>query len=694
MKMKKLLLLLLALSVVLSLAACGDFDDRIVKDAPVAPVSEAADEEAPADEAPIDEAYNGDLAKWTVMIYMDGSNLESDGWMATENLEEIYDTVPTEDVNLVFQTGGCEEWHAYDSLGLDIPNDMTQRYYYGVDGFELLEEGELQSMADPNTLSDFISWSADSFPAEKYLLVMWDHGGGSMSGLCWDDIFGYYACLTLPDFARALDNGGVHFEAVLLDVCMMATFETAQTIEPYSNYLIGSEEVVAGAGSSYTDWLQYLYDVPSCNGEQLGEVVCETIQQKYVELGDTASADWLTYSCIDLSKIDAVSEAFDEFFAEVCDLVSDTSSYFNFAFYTRTAEKYSYPEMVDLVHFAQLARSSSLSSDTVESLINATEDAITCNVRGSYRCYSNGMSFYYSPQASYHYLDRFSRACKSPIYLSYIDAVNTGWTAPDWVYEEVERLPEISYSDYIVRAETEVAEDGSLNLYVVNALDAVSTVDALIYQYNEKSDEWYRLGRSAEVDGDFETGVFSAMFNGKWLAVGDEFVELQIQEETVDHTLYNIPVFVPEYDWTYNLRAGLIYGETPEEDENGEEIDEASEGQLGYYELYGLWDGEMQSSLERPGRDVYDMDYFYGMEMIPVLTTVDISDGYELGTKEMTPFTVDEYTGAKLKDLPAGRYAYSFVLTSVLGTETVTDPVIFDWDGQTMTFVVETDEAA
>ena len=696
MKIKNLLLLLLALALVLSLAACGDFDDRIVKDGSAAP---AADAEAPAGEAlveavPAEEVYYGDVAAWTVMIYLDGADLESESEMATGNLEEIANTYPNGSVNVVFQTGGCEEWHAYDSLGLDIPDDMTQRYYFGADGFELLDEFELQNMADPATLTDFISWSADCFPAEKYLLVMWDHGGGSMSGLCWDNIFGDYACLSVPEFARAIAESGVHFEAALLDVCLMATLETAQALEPYCNYLIGSEEVLAGAGSSYTDWLQYLYDEPDCTGAQLGEVACDTIQQKYVALGDTTAADWLTYSCIDLSKIDAVSDAFDDYFAEVCELLAYPIDFYNFAYSVRTAEKYYYPEMTDLIHFTQLSRTWGVSDEAVSNLINAARDAVTSNVRGNFRCYSNGLSFYYNPSETYHYLNRYSQACTSPIYLSFIDALNTGWTAPDWVYDIVPRLPELNYSDFIVKAETDVDEDGNLNMYITNARDIVATVDALVYQYSEESDEWYRLGRSGEVDGDFDTGVFSAMFNGEWLTIGDQFVELLIQEENPNNVVYNIPIYVPDEKTTYAFRAGMIYDEEADENSYGEELTEDVKGQLGYYELYGVWDWGLTSATGIPGRDVFNIDEFFGMELMPELTVVDIESGYDLSYKHVTPFTVDEFTAARLKPLPAGRYAYSFVITSVLGTETYTDPVIFDWDGKTMTFVPAEEEAA
>ena len=127
---------------------------------------------------------------WTVLFYMCGTDLESDS--ATEpggsyNLREITKTTPTDNVHFIVETGGCKEWHAKD-LGLDISTDKLQRYSYTKEGFELVDEQPGASMGDSKTLSDFISWGKENYPADKYMLVMWDHGSG-VHGLLSDELF-------------------------------------------------------------------------------------------------------------------------------------------------------------------------------------------------------------------------------------------------------------------------------------------------------------------------------------------------------------------------------------------------------------------------------------------------------------------------------------------------------------------------
>ena len=91
-----------------------------------APAEEAAEaaEEAPAELTPKDPAA------WTVMIYLCGTDLETDGGMATINLKMIANTVPNEKVNVLIQTGGTQSWQAQDEVGMDIASDRLQRPFF------------------------------------------------------------------------------------------------------------------------------------------------------------------------------------------------------------------------------------------------------------------------------------------------------------------------------------------------------------------------------------------------------------------------------------------------------------------------------------------------------------------------------------------------------------------------------------
>ena len=70
-----------------------------------------------------------------------------------------------------------------------------------------MERLPLKSMGDPEQLSDFIRWTAKNYPAKKYALVLWDHGGGAKTGLFIDELFSGDV-LYLYELKQALADGG------------------------------------------------------------------------------------------------------------------------------------------------------------------------------------------------------------------------------------------------------------------------------------------------------------------------------------------------------------------------------------------------------------------------------------------------------------------------------------------------------
>ncbi len=653
------------------------------------------------------------LPQWTVMLYLCGTDLESQSSMATHNLMEISQTWPNSEVNVVIQTGGTREWHTKESLGFDIASNKTQRYRYDMDGFTLEQELPLQNMAAPATLTDFMKWSAENHPAQKYLLLLWDHGGGSLYGLIKDEMF-QGALMSLDDLAHALKASGLHMEAIVMDACMMATLETAQAVQPYANYLIASEETVPGDGSAYKAWLQYLYDTPQCSGERFGRVLCDTIQQKYAELGNAAASNFLTFSVIKLDRIDAVKKAFDAMFTEVSAMLNDPEQFHTFAYFTKNTEHYDYSFMKDLADMAVRARNTALPNDIAGAVLEAVDEAVVYCVKGDQRPYSHGLSFFYLPSSNMDaltkmsVLDHFARNSQNAPFLAFLDAVNVTWSAPEWVYEQTERLDDISYADYFVESQVSMGDDGHLQLEITNAKNAVSIVDACVLQYDKKSDSWFSLGRSSAVDGDFETGRFQDAFEGKWPALDGQTCHMRIIEETTTHTLYAISCQLEGHEC--ELRMAYVYDvpldhwlmqepatdaaqpdQPADADAQAQEEAEPVDMYAGHYELYGLWDGN-DTVLDMPGRNIVDISALFGETIELTHELFDISSGTEYGSMPRSKVTLSRTSAVEETPLPKGDYAYAFVITDVLGMEHMTELVPFTWNGKQAVFALPTEE--
>ena len=237
------------------------------------------------------------------MVYMCGADLESRSAMATKDLQEMLKASFGSNVRLIIFTGGCSKWR--NSV---ITAKKLERYVASSEGIAFVEDAKLASMGESSTLSDFITWGVKKFPADRTMLVFWDHGGGSLAGVCADELHvakdGTIDTLTLPEMAKALKKANHHFDIVGFDTCLMATLETAQAVEPWADYLVASEESEPGGGWAYDSWPAWLAQYPGMDVQELARGICDSYYFKCV---DTYTDDMATLSVTDLSKVPALA---------------------------------------------------------------------------------------------------------------------------------------------------------------------------------------------------------------------------------------------------------------------------------------------------------------------------------------------------------------------------------------------------
>ncbi len=201
----------------------------------------------------------------TIMVYLLGSDLETDGGFASSDIEEMMRADFGDNINLVIMTGGAYSWEMYEISG------ETCQYWQVKDG-ELISIDDylgLLDMAAPETLTNFINDMAYNYPADRYSLILWNHGGGTLSGFGYDEHYPN-STLTLSSLSDAFEQSSVKFDFVGFDACLMATAETALMLEPYADYLIASQELEPGTGWHYTNWLTNLSENPSMSTLDIG----------------------------------------------------------------------------------------------------------------------------------------------------------------------------------------------------------------------------------------------------------------------------------------------------------------------------------------------------------------------------------------------------------------------------------------
>jgi len=629
-------------------------------------------------------------AAWTVMIYLCGTDLESGRFQsATRNLQQIAETVPTDSVNVVIQTGGTKEWHAEESLGMKIANDRLQRWTWGPDGFTLADEQPEACMSHAETLSGFIRWSAEKYPADKYMLLLWDHGGGSNSGLICDENYGM-TIMPVYTLERALKEGGTHFELILTDTCLMASLEMSQAVAPYADYLAASEEVMAGDGTNYSKWLQYLYDRPDCTGKQLGKQVCDLTQQYYVEKGDVSTVSGFTMSVIDLSKIDAVAKASEAFFREAAGLTKEPDDFVYYAGATYYADNYMKPEMCDLFDLTRRAEAGGISTDVTHAVQDAVEEAVVYSLRSANHAYSHGLSVWYKLNADSKALDHFARTCKNPEQLAFFDAISLDWDAPDWVYETAQRHPALSRADYLVKLETSVSKDGTQALMTIASGEKASAFASYELMYiDADSGICYTLGENGDVDGEVDEAsgkvIYHLNFDGSWPALAGVPLSMNLVDDTETYAMFNVDVrFGGQTNYEY-LRLVQAYEKTAA----GED---GKTAELPEFELQGLWDGYNEHT-GLPGRNISSLGEYYGekMSLFKLAYSSDLKKvAAHTAVKEIT-IGDDDLMVAK-EPLPAGQYLYRFVIRDVFGNRIDSgDLQPVNWDGTKVSYPTETE---
>ena len=322
----------------------------------------------------------------TLMIYLCGTDLESRSKMATSDLQEMIGADIADNVNVIVYTGGCKSWqnNAFSS-------DKNQIWKVTSKGVTCLEKnmGNV-SMTDEDTLSEFIRWCAKKYPANRNMLVMWDHGSGSVKGYGYDEKFASSGSMDLAEIDKALTDGGVKFDFVGFDACLMATAETALMLTEHADYMIASEETEPGIGWYYTNWLTSLSENTSISTVELGK---EIIDDFVNTCASKCAGQSTTLSIVDLAEYqETVPEVLKDFSADTCDLIENNeyATVSNARSGAREFGSSSSLDQVDLVHLAK-----NMNTSEGDALAKALLSTVKYNRTSSNMTNAYGISIYF-----------------------------------------------------------------------------------------------------------------------------------------------------------------------------------------------------------------------------------------------------------------------------------------------------------
>ena len=322
----------------------------------------------------------------TIMVYMCGTDLESKYGMGTSDLQEMLGADLGDNVNLLVYTGGCNQWKN------NVVSSSTNQIYQVVDGKlkALDKDAGSVSMTNPDTLADFIKWCDKKYPANRNMLIFWDHGGGSISGYGYDEKFARTGSMNLAEINQALKEADVTFDFIGFDACLMATLETALMLTPYADYMIASEETEPGVGWYYTDWLTALGKNTSMPTIEIGKNIVDDFVDTCAK---KCQGQKTTLSVVDLAELEmTVPEELAAFSKSASELIQDNNyqTVSNARYNTREFAQSSAIDQVDLAHLAQ-----NLGTEEGKDLAEALMSAVKYNRTSSNMTNAYGLSIYF-----------------------------------------------------------------------------------------------------------------------------------------------------------------------------------------------------------------------------------------------------------------------------------------------------------
>ena len=255
-------------------------------------------------------------AKWTFLVYMAGDN-NLDG-AALRDIAEMARAGSTQDVHILVQLDRIED-------------QKTRRFRITPGGGfkkDCIETFSETNTGDPQVLYSFVKWAVDNYPADRYALILWNHGSGwwedarsraagpagkkqrrplfrhafpqAHRSICYDDTSGGDALdnrelmVVLAGICALL---GRKIDLLGMDACLMNMVEVAWQLRDSVQVIVGSEIEEPFDGWPYAEILSRLAARPRQDAAAFARWIVKSYLASYKGKGET-----VTQSALDLCR--------------------------------------------------------------------------------------------------------------------------------------------------------------------------------------------------------------------------------------------------------------------------------------------------------------------------------------------------------------------------------------------------------
>lgn len=284
---------------------------------------------------------------WTIMIYGDGDDFVLEPSLIYDIEEMKRGFVNNQGINVIVLAdrieGVTNDSTAFgedfaDTRLYRISHDKAERIGGGIQFQEITVSSSYEAdMGDAAVLQKFIRFCKADYTAEKYALILWNHGTGVHKGTAYPSDIYKAVCTDATDGGRLYTaeltdvlTSEDSVDLIGFDACLMGAVEVAYQYRPgngsfSADVMIASAPLEWGYGWKYDDILARLISGGGDNGENDAtgggyELYYDPASMTALELGrviveeqyDSCSARTdQSMTCYDLSFADDVKDAVD-----------------------------------------------------------------------------------------------------------------------------------------------------------------------------------------------------------------------------------------------------------------------------------------------------------------------------------------------------------------------------------------------
>ncbi len=235
--------------------------------------------------------------EWTLLVYMVGSDIVNDG---ITDLGEMMAAGSTDNIHIAAMLGGSNlnGWQTPTTSTFENGVEVSQSFVPSV-----------SNMANSTNITEFINWGVENYPAEKYMLLFYNHGM-AIRGFGYDETVDHSNSVSDIQAGIGASNfivDGNKFEVLGFDACLMATFEAMSALQNFAHYYVASEETEPWHAWNWTPIITAMNSQTGLTGDQLGHIIVDN----YFTQSQTEGTQHVTLSVVELAQINALQSSLE-----------------------------------------------------------------------------------------------------------------------------------------------------------------------------------------------------------------------------------------------------------------------------------------------------------------------------------------------------------------------------------------------